>query len=267
MPLRSLARYRPLRRVALHVLRTWGTRDIVVRHHWWRDAPLRLNLYKHRGYWFKGKHREKHIMKTLAELAKPGDTVVELGGHIGYLSVHLAKIVGDDGTVIVFEPGPNNLPYLRTNTERFPNIRIVEAACGDLDGPVEFWIEGLSGQNNSLDKNYKNFEQNRENAFSDALMESVRVEMMQLDTFLEKSGLRPALLKIDVEGAEHRVLLGSSRCLANIRPLIVVEVTENFDDVARIFNENDYAIHDRSRPEWVCIPAERVEASQQISER
>lgn len=48
-------------------------------------------------------------MKTLAELARPGDTVVELGGHIGYLSVHLAKIVGDDGTVIVFEPGPNNL--------------------------------------------------------------------------------------------------------------------------------------------------------------
>ncbi len=118
-----------------------------------------------------------------------------------------------------------------------------------------------------MDKNYKNFEQNRENAFSDALTEkSVTVEMMQLDTFLEETGLRPALLKIDVEGAEHRVLLGSSHCLANIRPLIVVEVTENFDDVARIFNENDYAIHDRSRPEWVCIPAERAGASQQISQ-
>ncbi len=46
--------------------------------------------------------------------------------------------------------GLNNLPYLRTNTERFANIKIVEAACGDLDGPVEFWIEGLSGQNNSI---------------------------------------------------------------------------------------------------------------------
>lgn len=50
-------------------------------------------------------------------------------------------------------------------------------------------------------------------------MGSVTVEMMQLDTFLEETGLRPALLKIDVKGAEHRVLLGSSHSLANIRPL------------------------------------------------
>ncbi|QPB23296.1 FkbM family methyltransferase [Rhizobium sp. 007] len=260
MGLRRLAKYRPLRRIALRVLRAWGTRDIVIRHHWWSDVPLRLNAYKHRGYWFKGKQRERRVMEKLAELAKPGDTVVEIGAHIGYLSVHLGKLVGDDGTVVVFEPGSNNLPYLQENTERFSNIEIVEAACGDRDGPVEFWIEPLSGQNNSLDRNYKNFQVNRENAFSDAVMESVTVEMMQLDTFLAEKGLRPALLKIDVEGAEDLVLRGSARCLADIRPVVVVEVTENSDDVASIFEAHNYAIHDRSHPEWICVPTEKVNA-------
>ncbi|OWK22597.1 hypothetical protein AJ87_42710 [Rhizobium yanglingense] len=53
------------------MLRAWGTRDIVIRHHWWSDVPLRLNAYKHRGYWFKGKQRERRVMEKLAELAKP----------------------------------------------------------------------------------------------------------------------------------------------------------------------------------------------------
>lgn len=196
-------------------------------------------------------------MERLAQLVKAGDTVIEIGAHIGYLSIHLRKLVGDAGRVVVFEPGPNNLPYLQRNTQSFSNVEIIEAACGDRDGVVDFWIESLSGQNNSLNKDYKNFQQNRANAFSNAMMERVRVDMVQLDTFLAATGLRPALLKIDVEGAERLVLRGSLRCLSEIRPLVVVEVTENADEVVEIFKANGYAIHDRSHPEWICVPSEQ----------
>ena len=254
--LTRLARVRVLRRFALPVLKMFGSSDITIRHHWWPEFRVRLNAYKHRGYWFKGRNREREIMKAMATLAKPGGTVVEVGGHIGYVTLHLRGSVGNAGKVVVFEPGPNNLPYIKTNIAPFDNITLVEAACGDHDGEVDFWIEGLSGQNNSLDQQYKNFDANRKNAFSHENMKRITVRMTKLDSYLAATGLRPSLMKIDVEGAENLVLRGAERCLEEIRPTIIVEVTEHADEVAALMSRHRYRWRSDGNPEWICEPEE-----------
>lgn len=252
--LKRLARLPPLRSVALPALRVLGSRDLTIRHHWWPGYRVRLNGYRHRGYWFKGRDREHRAMEAFRKFVKSGDTVIEIGGHIGYVSLHLRGLIGDEGRLIIFEPGPNNLPYLRANIAPFSNIELVEAACGDDDTTVDFWIEGLSGQNNSLDRNYKNFEANRKNAFSVENMRRVQVPMKRLDSFLDETGFWPDIIKIDVEGAEQLVLEGAERCLAEIRPTIVMEVTENADEVTAILQRHRYRITAGSSPEWICVP-------------
>ena len=147
---------------------------------------------------------------------------------------------------IVFEPGPNNLPYLRANVAPYPNIEVVEAACSDVDGEAEFWIENLTGQNNTLVHDYKVWAVNRDRAFSREALRPITVPTVRLDSFLAQSELRPDLLKIDVEGAELMVLRGGERCLAECRPKLVVEVTENEREVdellARIITQYSDAI-------------------------
>jgi FkbM family methyltransferase len=54
-------------------------------------------------------------MTSLGKLIRSGETIVEIGGHIGYLSIYLSDLVGPQGRVYVFEPGPNNIPYIRKN--------------------------------------------------------------------------------------------------------------------------------------------------------
>jgi FkbM family methyltransferase len=63
-------------------------------------------------------------MALFARLVRPQDTVIDVGGHIGYLSQYFAQLVGRRGQVIVFEPGPNNLPYTRANLRAKPNVRL-----------------------------------------------------------------------------------------------------------------------------------------------
>ncbi|WP_429131968.1 FkbM family methyltransferase [Ensifer sp. 4252] len=180
--------------------------------------------------------------------------MVEAGGHIGYVTLHLRRLVGETGRVVVFEPGINNLPYLRANIAPYPNIDLVEMACGDREAVVSFWIEGLSGQNNSLNKQYENFAQNRSSAYSAEEMREVEVQMTTLDSYLSQHDLKPSLLKIDVEGAEKLVLEGATDCLRDIRPLIIIEVTENAAAVSAILETNGYVIGDRDHAEWVCEP-------------
>lgn len=249
-----LSRNATLRRMGLPLLRLVG-RDTTIRHHWWPQAKMRLHTYRHRGYWFKGRRRERRVMQLFERFVREGDTVVEVGGHIGYVTLNLRRLVGESGRVVVFEPGINNLPYLRANVAPFSNIELIEKACGDREDTVSFWIEGLSGQNNSLNRDYLNFAQNRSNAYSTDEMREVKVAMTTLDDHLFRSALKPSLVKIDVEGAEKLVLEGATRVLRDIRPVIIIEVTENADTVGAILTSNGYLISDREHAEWVCEPS------------
>ncbi len=77
-----------LRSLGLPLLKAFN-RDISIRHHW-LDRKIKLNLFAHKGYWFHGRHREAEEMQAIRALIAAGDTVVEVGGHIGYISLWFA---------------------------------------------------------------------------------------------------------------------------------------------------------------------------------
>ena len=52
----------------------------------------------------------------------------------------------------------------------------------------------------------------------------VEVETVSLDHLIEQGWAPPLIVKIDVEGAELRVLRGASRLLAERRPILLLEM-------------------------------------------
>lgn len=114
----------PLRRLVLPLLSKIGPGDIAIRHHYVAHK-FHLHVYKHKGYWYHGRNREKATMALFQQLIKLGGRVVEVGGHIGYISLFFSLLVGNSGMVYVFEPGTNNLPYLEKNIHDTTNIYLV----------------------------------------------------------------------------------------------------------------------------------------------
>jgi FkbM family methyltransferase len=55
-------------------------------------------------------------------------------GHIGFTSLYFANLVAPSGKVIVFEPGLNNLEYIRSNIANVNSIILEVAGCSDQDG-------------------------------------------------------------------------------------------------------------------------------------
>lgn len=187
-------------------------------------------------------------MNLFKELINPADVVIEVGGHIGFIAVYFATLA-KKGRVIVFEPGSNNLPYLRSNTKNYPNLQIVESAVGDVSGEIEFYLEDITGQNNSVLANYSTFKANAKSAFSTYSYTKCVVPMVALNKFCGQNGVVPQFIKIDVEGFENNVLLGMSELLEKIQPICMVEVTEQREQIFNCLVAAGYRLFTPKRKE------------------
>lgn len=188
-------------------------------------------------------------MELFRKVLKPGAVVVEVGGHIGYLSIFFAKQVGPEGAVYVFEPGRNNLPYTRENLKRLDakthgRAHLIEKAVGQAVSEIEFYEDSLTGQNNSAVKGFAGLAANASNAYVDPTVRVMRVQQTTLDAEFSKKNVD--LIKIDIEGYEYSALRGAQQVLTESRPVCMVEIQADRGEIARFFHELGYVAFDPS---------------------
>jgi FkbM family methyltransferase len=209
---------------------------------------MRLNSFRHKGYWYHGKKREAETMQAFSNLIGSGERIVEVGGHIGYITLWLARLAGPTGYVVVFEPGSNNLPYLRRNLNGLPNVTLIEKGCAAESGELEFFEDDLSGQNNSFIPNFKVLKTNVTNAPGIRTKVVNRVaSVCRLDSVLSAILTSVDFVKIDTEGYELSVLLGATNLFRQSRPpKFMVEIQEDADAIFKIFENEGYNVYDSS---------------------
>lgn len=227
--------------------------DFTIAHPWVEGARVKLNSYRHKGYWFYRRERELESMELFAALIGPGDHVVEVGGHIGFITGHFARLAADHGRVTVFEPGSNNLPYIRHNiaalraVPQLAAIELKEKAVGPEAGVATLYEDDLTGQNNSLIRNFDGLAGNARNAHVAVEVKAREVELVAIDD--ELAAARIDFIKIDVEGFELGVLTGMARTLADKRPLVMVEVQASRSEILDLFEVAGYRLFNEQRRE------------------
>lgn len=251
----SVHRIKILREIAMPLLK-WFGKDIEIAHPWIKEAKVFLHSFKHKGYWYHGVNREIRTMKLFRVLIKEGFRVTEVGGHIGFISMYFSWLVGEKGKVIIFEPGSNNLPYIRKNIDSlsgrpgFSEMELIEKAVGDKDGESILYEESLTGQNNSLVKNFKGLEHNVNFSYVKSEIKEQSVSIVSLDSFLLKEG--PVdFIKIDVEGFEFNVLMGALKTIQINLPIMMVEVQANQQEIFEILKMTNYSLFNDSRQELI----------------
>jgi FkbM family methyltransferase len=237
--LSKLAHIRWLRRLTLKILRVIAPSRIRIRHHWTGDS-FTLDPYRHKGYWWYGASREEATIRALQTLLHKGDSCVEVGGHIGYITAILAKVVGPRGRVVVYEPGPNNLPFLTENVRRWSNVRIRPVAVGPACEKRILYVENVTGQNNSLVQDYSIFIGNARSANVAAKVEECAIDVVSLDTEGDVVQRPVTLIKIDAEGFEREILEGARSLLISDLPMLMVEITSNRAAVFTLLEELGY---------------------------
>jgi FkbM family methyltransferase len=224
-----------IRQIATPLFRRFNPGDICIRHHW-TAQPFHLHSFRHRGYWWHGKNRERETIETLSRMILPGDRVWDVGANIGYLTQCFEH---QRALVTAFEPASDNIRYLTQNISA--TTRLIDAAVGSEEAVgVPLYTESLTGQNCSMLPDYSVFVANaRFSGYkTDASVEHVRV--ITLDRHMARSGERPALIKIDIEGFEFEALLGMREVLASARPNVIIEVTRKHQEVFDFMQSTGY---------------------------
>jgi len=145
--------------------------------------------------------------RLVKELVQPGMGAVDIGANVGYYTLMLAGCVGDQGHVWAFEPEPRAFRSLTANVERNgygERITAVERAVASSTGVGALYLSASNQGNHTLFQG------------AGGARGSVAVRTVSLDEFFP-TGQAVDFLKIDVEGAETRVLQGAERVLSEQR--------------------------------------------------
>jgi FkbM family methyltransferase len=172
------------------------------------NTPMGLILYRYG-------HQDPDV-DLCARLLSPGDVFVDGGANLGLFTLVAADRVGPSGKVIAFEPGRAIRGCLIENItlNGFKHVDVVPAALADEPGEAAFRVFdiGGAGLNHLLRP-------------SDADGDVATVAVTTLDTSVAlPDRARVALIKLDLEGAEYRALLGAAGILRDHHPDLLIEL-------------------------------------------
>lgn len=143
----------------------------------------------------------------ISRICQSNSVFVDVGAHIGSITseVHLHD---SEIHIIAVEAIPEKVAKLR---RKFPFAEIHECALGEAEGEVSFFVNIEKSGYSSL----------RSPAADDFSTKEITVPMKKLDSIVGSKNVDA--IKIDVEGAELGVLLGSKNLLSDSRPTIMFE--------------------------------------------
>jgi len=179
--------------------------------------PSSTDIYLTKG---KSHSSEIRLAKYLINNLESGDTFVDVGAHYGYFTLLASKLVGELGKVFSFEASPTTYRILGKNCSSFKNIFPNNVAVSDSNNDVIFHeFPNLFSEYNSLDVD----QFKEEKWFQNYKPLKVEAKGLRLGDFMTEQKIAPKIIKIDVEGAEFKVLSGTKEFLKDNSTYIVLE--------------------------------------------
>jgi FkbM family methyltransferase len=167
--------------------------DFVVSRRIWREGEFQPRI-------------RDYVNKNLDK----GDVAIDVGANIGYFTVIMGKAVEHTGMVYAFEPNEENRQILKKNVQEneLDEIVVVRSeAVSDQNGSAELSIADINKGSHSIIKSKK--PQN-----------VVEVPTVKIDNVIND---KIDLIKVDVEGAEDKVVAGMEQILSKYAPTVILE--------------------------------------------
>ncbi|NMB53327.1 MAG: FkbM family methyltransferase [Leptolinea sp.] len=149
-------------------------------------------------------------IELLGQLIKPDHVILDIGANIGTHTLSFAKMVGPGGFVFAFEPQRITYEFLCANIAMNNLINVVpyQAAVSDKAGEIMVPIINPNSPSNTGAFKISGY------STGDAVRQ-ITVDALGLG--------KCNLIKVDVEGMEHNVILGAVNTIRNLRPVLFIE--------------------------------------------
>ncbi|XGV96999.1 MAG: FkbM family methyltransferase [Leptolyngbya sp. BL-A-14] len=168
-----------------------------------------------KGDWFEEE------MEFWRNQIQPGMTVIDVGANVGVYTFSAAQRVGASGCVLAIEPFSDIVQCLQETCaiNEFHWVKVIAGAASDRNHTAQLAIHSASELNRLIPSETE--------ALDAVPLEAEKTETVScftLDYLVKQAALDHVdFLKIDAEGHDLQVLIGSERILTEFRPTILYE--------------------------------------------
>ncbi|MFA5238586.1 MAG: FkbM family methyltransferase [Phycisphaerae bacterium] len=147
-------------------------------------------------------HREREISETetIKRIVKPGMCILEIGANVGYYTILMGKLIGENGKIYSYEPYPRSVDILTRNISlnNLENIVEVHNMAVSCENTTKRLYLGSATNVHSL-INYKAEEDNQD---------YIEVKTKDVREILAGADRKIDLLRMDIEGHEREIFGG-----------------------------------------------------------
>jgi FkbM family methyltransferase len=179
------------------------------------------SLVLHQLYWFGEQGWEPQLLPWWLRFCRRSSAILELGANVGYFTVQGAT-AAPHARYIAVEPYPFSARVCRANLElnRIESVELVEAAAVAHTGPPAVELRVPGDQLATPTVAFLGPDTELPEPMSRRVTQTVSVPAADVRSLL--AGID--LLKLDVEGQEHALLMASREHLRARKPTVFVEV-------------------------------------------
>ena len=174
------------------------------------------------------------VQEALRRHLGPGGVFFDVGANVGFFTLLGARLAGDGGRVFSFEPVPANAASIRAHVavNGFSHVKVLELALGDRDGEETMSVPD--------DPSWAFLEHRAPDRLT---ARKVAVRVATVDTLVAGGRVpAPAVVKLDVEGAESEVLRGMEQTLREHGPALVAEMHDGNAEFVALAESLGYSV-------------------------
>jgi len=157
----------------------------------------------------------------MAEHVRPGSVAIDIGANVGFYTLGLSRLVGANGQVHAFEPGPVSFALLSRNCyANAPSLDMVllnKAAVSDRNGKTNLFINTSGESDNQVHHDIDEYKYKNEDSRPKLL-----VDVVNLDEYFKGKNQNVSFIKIDTQGHEYYVLKGAQRLLSESKDIVLL---------------------------------------------
>lgn len=161
------------------------------------------------------------LINLMRRFLGEGDTFIDIGANVGYISACALGFVGKSGNVHAFEPVPKYFARLKKIHEDNPdyNLHLNSLAVGEYEGKAKIAVTNLPNIGwNTMVPDFMS---------KDTISEEIEINVIRLTDYLYANDIHNMrFVKIDTEGFELPIMKGFQKYLFKIKelPIIVIEI-------------------------------------------
>jgi FkbM family methyltransferase len=185
------------------------------------------------------------LLNFASEFVQRDHVVWDIGANVGVFTFAAAHRTGPGGTVIAVEPDLFLASLIRRSARlkanAHLNVQVLSTALANEASVATFLIAARGRASNAL-------ESAGGRSQAGGVREKQLVPTLTVDLLLQYLPA-PHAMKIDVEGAEMMVFSGATRLLTDVRPVIYVEVGDEYhQSLAQLLHQHNYVLFDGDVP-------------------